>query len=229
MVHSDKKGKAAHGRCSVRYSCLFVRPSGLSGMKQCRGKFHAMNNKVCYWAAIALLISGLAPAWAEPAASRAESERTRLVVGIFLHDRGPFSDPHEDGIDLNLEMQFAPLNMFGSPRPHLGVSANFNGDTSALYAGMSVRLFQRNRWNVDGILGIALHDGPLHKDPVGCELYSDCGFGIRYLPRMGGEIGYRISAEETVSLYFVHMSHKWIVDGENEGLDFIGLRYGRPF
>lgn len=59
------------------------------------------------------------------------------VAGIIAHDRGPTSDRHEDGIDLNLEVQFAPLNNLGSPRPHLGVTANFEGDTSVAYGGLN--------------------------------------------------------------------------------------------
>jgi hypothetical protein len=74
-------------------------------------------------------------------------------------------------------------------------------------------------------LGAAVHDGPLHKDPIACERDSDCGFGVRVLPRFGLEAGYRISAATSVSLYLDHMSHKWIIGGENEGLDHTGVRY----
>ena len=156
------------------------------------------------------------------------AERT-LAIGVLAHDYGPASDHNEDGVDLNLEAQFAPLHFFGSPRPHLGVSANFNGDTSAAYAGLSFRLRETSHWFVDGLLGAAVHNGPLHKDPVRCELYSDCGFGVRVLPRLGLEAGYRVSPVAFVSLFYDHMSHKWIVDGENEGLDHIGLRYLRSY
>jgi lipid A 3-O-deacylase len=188
-----------------------------------------MKYEVWFLAATIVLGSCLVPAWGEPAASAAEHEERMLAAGLLAHDRGPMSDRHENGIDLNLEMQFAPLAVFASPRPHLGISANFNGDTSTLYAGVNFRLLQRQQWHVDGILGIAVHDGPLHKDPVGCELDSDCGYGVRYLPRFGAELGYRLIPVGTLSLYYVHMSHKWIIEGENEGLDLIGLRYGRPF
>lgn len=58
-----------------------------------------------------------------------------LAIGVLAHDRGPFSDQHEKGVDLNLEAQFAPLTFPGSPRPHLGFTANFEGDTSVAYAG----------------------------------------------------------------------------------------------
>ncbi len=71
----------------------------------------------------------------------------------------------------------------------------------------------------------ALHDGPLHKDPVGCQQFSDCGYGVRVMPRLGIEIAYRVRPAATVSLVYDHMSHKWIIDGENESLDHIGVRF----
>lgn len=49
------------------------------------------------------------------------------------------------------------------------------------------------------------------------------------MPRFGLEIGYRIGSAASVSLFLDHMSHKWLIGGENEGLDHIGLRYMRPY
>ena len=176
------------------------------------------------WLAIALGLH--APAYATEIAG--DSKRT-LAIGVIAHDRGFASDHHEDGIDLNLEMQFAPLDLPGSPRPHLGATLNFQGDTSMGYAGLGFRVRDTSRWFADLYLSAALHDGPLHKDPVGCRLYSDCGYGVRVMPRIGVEIAYRISPVASVSLLYDHMSHKWIIGGENEGLDHIGVRYLRSY
>jgi len=163
------------------------------------------------------------------AAELAGNSRRMLAIGVIAHDRGFASDHHEDGTDLNLEVQFAPLDVFGSPRPHLGATLNFVGDTSMAYAGLGFRLRDTNLWFADLHLSAALHDGPLHKDPLGCKLYSDCGYGIRVMPRFGFEIAYRISPAASVSLLYDHMSHKWIIGGENEGLDHIGVRYLRSY
>ncbi|MHB1085300.1 MAG: hypothetical protein ACYCZA_10725 [Thiobacillus sp.] len=62
-----------------------------------------------------------------------------LAVGVLAHDSGPFSDHHENGVDLSLEAQFAPLGIWGAPRPHLGITANFQGETSVAYAGLGFR------------------------------------------------------------------------------------------
>lgn len=175
---------------------------------------------------LGLAISFHAPVQAAEPAGRSER---MPAVGVIAHDHGFASDRHEDGVDLNLEMQFAPLDVFGSPRPHLGAMLNFQGDTSDAYAGLGFRVRELSRWFADLQFGAALHDGPLHKDPVGCRLYSDCDYGIRVLPRFGFEIAYRFTPATSVSLLYDHMSHKWIVDGENEGLDHIGLRYLRAF
>ncbi|NCU01195.1 acyloxyacyl hydrolase [Candidatus Macondimonas diazotrophica] len=152
------------------------------------------------------------------------------AVGVLAHDRGPFSDRHEDGVDLNVEIQFVPLSIIPySVRPHLGTTLNFNGDTSAAYGGLSWRLYDTPRGFLDGIVSLAVHDGPLSKDKQGCKTRSDCGFGVRMLPRLGMEIGYRITSGRSMGLFYDHMSHKWVIGGENEGIDHIGLRYRQAF
>lgn len=163
-----------------------------------------------------------------PAAAEHPGARS-FVVGVLAHDRGFASDEHEDGVDLNLELQFAPLDFPGSPHPHLGATLNFDGDTRVAYAGFGFRVWERSRTFVDAIVGAVVHDGPLHKDPVRCRLDSDCGFGERVLARVGAEAGYRLSPATALSLFYDHMSHRWLVGGENEGLDHIGVRYLRRF
>lgn len=187
-----------------------------------RKRFHRLRSVRLpgLWLAIALGLH--APAWATEIAA---SSKRILAIGVIAHDRGPASDHHENGVDLNLEIQYPPLAFADSLRPHLGVTLNFVGDTSIVYAGLSYRVRETRQWFADLLLSVAVHDGPLHKDPEGCRLYSDCGYGIRVMPRFGLETGYRISAARSVSLFVDHMSHKWIIGGENEGLDHVGVRY----
>lgn len=177
-----------------------------------------------FWLAIGSLISGpLLAADSEPVPAHIFS------IGVIAHDEGFFSDHHEDGTDLNVEVQFAPLPILWSARPHLGATINFIGDTSAAYAGLTFPFYQSQRWFIDGFLSAAVHNGPLHKDPVGCREDSDCGFGRRVIPRLGFEAGYRLSPDQSISFFYDHMSHKWIMAGENEGIDHIGLRYRLAF
>lgn len=175
------------------------------------------------------LVSALCCLAATAVAEPTPLPKRTLAIGILAHDRGFAADKHESGVDLNLEVLFAPLDFAGSPRPHLGATLNFAGDTSVAYAGVSFPAFERAAWFTDLLLSAAIHDGPLHKDPAGCDAYSNCGYGIRVMPRFGVEAGYRLPGEAALSLYYDHMSHKWIIGGENEGLDHIGIRYRRPY
>ncbi len=166
----------------------------------------------------------------------------KLVFGLFLHDRGPGSDRHESGVDPNWEIQLkAPdwkyWKWIGSPAPMAGMTPNFNGDTSAFYAGLNYELSLSNRLTdrltrnltknlfLSGGVSAALHNGPLHKDKVGCREDSDCGFGYRVLPRLNIELGTYFRGNQGLSLFYDHMSHKGILPGENEGIDHIGIRY----
>ncbi len=166
----------------------------------------------------------------------------KTIFGLLLHDRGLFSDRHESGVDPNWEVQFNPpkwpaWRWIGAPEPMLGMTPNFNGDTSAFYGGLNYELSLTNRWTdelsgnltknifIAASLSVALHNGPLHKDKVGCDRRSDCGFGYRALPRIGCEVGTYFAAKQGVSIFYDHMSHKGILGGENEGIDHIGIRY----
>jgi hypothetical protein len=165
---------------------------------------------------------------------------------LALHDRGPTSDRHERGVDPNLELQFNPPDWrawrwIGSPFLKVGATPNFNGDTSALYAGIGYEFSLSNKYVdlltydstkrlfIAGGLSAALHNGPLHKNKIACEERSDCGFGYRVLPRLNVELGTRLWGNHGLSLFYDHMSHKGVLPGENEGLDHVGIRYHYRF
>lgn len=179
-----------------------------------------------------LLGLGLALAAATPvlADETAEKKDWILAVGLMAHDVGFFSDRKEDlAPDLNLELQFAAFDFITSPRLMVGLTANFTNETSAAYAGLTLYFLETTHWFIDGSASAALHNGPLHKDPYGCLHDSDCGYGIRVMPRFSLEAGYRINPESAVSLFWDHMSHKDVIPGENEGLEHSGLRYLHTF
>ena len=170
----------------------------------------------------------------------------KTIFGLFIHDRGPTSDKHEGGVDPNWEIQlngpdWKLWRWIGSPFPMVGLTPNFNGDTSVLYGGLTYELSLSNRLTdeftrnltknlfVAGSVGLALHNGPLHKNKSDCEHHSDCGFGYRVLPRLSGEIGTKFWHNHGLSLFYDHMSHKGILPGENEGIDHLGIRYHYTF
>lgn len=180
-------------------------------------------------AALLCCAVALSPALPHPAHAAAREASPLVIAGIIAHDQGPASDHHEHGIDLNLEVQFRPLNIPGSPRPGVGTTLNFSGDTSIAYAGLNYPLYETRRWFGSGFIGAALHNGPLHKEPVRCKEKSDCGFGVRVLPRLSVEWGYYVSTTRAISLYWAHFSHRRLLASENEGVDHLGLRYRQPF
>ena len=88
-------------------------------------------------AGAAALAVGLATGDAAGAEDGLVSE---VKVGVRYHDVGLFDTAREEGVDLNAEVLFAPLEPLAfvrSPRPHLGAHLNTSGDTSQLYFGLT--------------------------------------------------------------------------------------------
>ena len=152
---------------------------------------------------------------------------SEIRVGALRHDASIFTTQEEEAvIDANLEILFTSprfLKYVWSPRPHLGVIANFAGDTSQAYLGLT--------WDIDlfsGIfvelgLGASVHNGELDTgDPYRKNL------GCRWLFREAVSLGYRISEHHNISVMLDHASNAEFCD-RNDGLDTLGIRYGYQF
>jgi len=167
----------------------------------------------------------------------------RVSFGIVAHDIGFISDQRENGVDPNWEVQFNRPDWtwwrwLGSPYPSIGVTPNFNGETTAFYFrifnyefSLSNKFlddltndFTKNLW-ISGGLTRAIHTGPLHKNEAKCIAKSDCGFGSRVLPRISLEIDYTFWKNHALSLFFDHMSHQGVGCSciQNEGIDHAGI------
>lgn len=112
---------------------------------------------------IVLAMALATPAWPDDDAGVLE----RVAVGLLIHDRGPISDRHEDGLDLNVEVQFKPpewrlWKFIGGPKPHVGLSINNQGDTNIGYGGVTYDFDFSRRWLGSLGLGLAIHGGDLH-------------------------------------------------------------------
>ena len=87
------------------------------------------------------------------------------------------------------------------------------------------------RWEIEapsGIflalgLGAAVHDGHLEPDAADRK-----ALGSRVLFHVPLELGYRFDAHNSLSLYYEHMSNANTAEF-NEGMDFLGVRYGYRF
>jgi lipid A 3-O-deacylase len=146
--------------------------------------------------------------------------------GVLAHNATDlYEDPRgEDGLDGNLEILFAPARPFlgGAIRPALGGTVSVGGYTNLAYADL-----RYERETPDGMffgfgLGAAVHDGPLD------DRRDRKALGSRVLFHIPLELGYRIDEQNSVSLYFEHVSNAGLA-GENEGMDNLGFRYGQRF
>ena len=151
-----------------------------------------------------------------------------LKFGILSHDvpklwSGFRREPAS--ADLNIEAQLKPsfALLGGTVRPALGGTINTDGQTSHVYIDA--------KWTFETPIGLfftagaggALHDGAMNRlDPRSKALGSMALFHIPV------EIGYRIDARNSISAYFEHTSNG-NSQTFNEGLDRIGVRYGRLY
>lgn len=95
----------------------------------------------------------------------------KVIFGIALQDTGPISDKNESGVDPNWELQFNPprwkwWRWIGSPFTIVGITPNFEGGTSQLYAALnyeislSTKLTDALTFNLTKTLFISLAVGP---------------------------------------------------------------------
>jgi hypothetical protein len=152
-----------------------------------------------------------------------------IKVGAQVHDvpymwSGFHKEPY--AVDLNLEAQFTPsLTVWrGAVRPMIGATLNFAGNTSKAYAGARWQWERPSSRTFFALgLAVAVHNGETFtSDPEAKQL------GRRVLFHDSIEIGYRIDARRSVSLYFEHISNASTA-AKNQGLDTLGVRYGFRF
>ncbi len=152
---------------------------------------------------------------------------SEVKFGVLAHDIGPFSSNEEDvTANINAELLFASprfLSFLWSPRPHLGLTINPEGDTSQIYAGLTWEITLSRHWFIDFSFGGSLHDGERtttrdDRKELGCRL----------LFRESFEIGYRFDSGHSLTGFLAHISNANICD-KNEGLENAGLRYGYRF
>jgi len=151
-----------------------------------------------------------------------------IKAGALAHDVGGLWSGfslERDAVDLNVEVILSPSLplLWGTIRPALGGTLNLRGDTSHAYLDA--------RWEIEapsGVffsagIGAAIHDG--HLDP---DAWDRKALGSRVLFHIPIELGYRLDQYNSLSVYFEHMSNAGLARS-NEGMDFLGVRYGYRF
>ncbi len=151
---------------------------------------------------------------------------SEIRLGAFWHDTGPFGSSKEGGIDGNFEVLFQSPSFFEyiwSPRPHLGVTVNSEGDTSQAYFGITYE------WDIwEGTFGGFSWGGAVHDGKTRTLETDRKELGCRLLFRESFFLGYRFNEHHNVQLHLDHISNAKLCDA-NEGLDNFGIRYGYLF
>nr|PZN71110.1 MAG: acyloxyacyl hydrolase [Pseudomonadota bacterium] len=176
--------------------------------------------------AVSLAFAAMAAGTAAP--SLANGFIREIKLGALAHDvDGLWSgfSRESEAVDLNGEVIFSPSLPFlwGAIRPALGGTINFQGDTSHAYLDA--------RWEIEtpsGVffatgIGAAVHTGDIH-----LESPDRKALGSRVLLHVPLEVGVRLDEHHSFSVYFEHLSNANLAD-ENEGIDYLGARYGYRF
>ena len=146
-----------------------------------------------------------------------------LRLGAYVHD---VESLHGDNdVDLNAEILFPKLwqsqtddflSSILTPRPHIGMTQNFEGETSEYYFGLTWDVPLGEFAFLEGSFGGAFHDGPL--DHLGCRL------NFHETASLGFKLGDHWRLLGTIS----HMSNANLCN-VNKGLTNAGLRLGYKF
>lgn len=171
--------------------------------------------------ALAAILATLQPA-------KAGGFVSEIRGGVLAHDVGGLwaQGSREDlWVDLNVEVMFRPalLAFGGNLSPALGANINTSGDTSSIYLDARWQYEMPSGLFVGLGLGVAVHDGEKHLVD-----FDRKALGSQVLFHIPFEIGMRLDAHNSLSVYFEHMSNGELAD-ENEGLDRLGVRYGYRF
>lgn len=168
----------------------------------------------------------------------AQSLISEIRIGAGLSDVGLVTATREGGALANLEMMFVSPTLSDavwSPRPHIGVSLNLEGDTSQAYVGVTwhwapfgpvqetSHFAPWRRVFVEFSLGGAIHDG--RTEDICCERKA---LGSRVLFRESLSLGLWLTDKVNLSVMADHISNANLAD-HNHGLDTISGRLGMTF
>lgn len=173
---------------------------------------------------------------AGPAVASERYNVYEIKIGGMYHD-APFLGGHkESGEDGNIEFLFkspAFLSIIWSPRPHIGMDINSDGNTNVLYAGLTWtipivgHLFGRQ----DGVYvdlseGPSINDGIINTKPQFMEDRKSLGSNILF--RESFSLGYTLNELNDISIFVDHISNARLAD-RNEGITNVGARLGYKF
>jgi hypothetical protein len=170
----------------------------------------------------------LAQDWTKPSTARS---------GLLSEFRFGFSAQDPWGVESNsanltgeilFAKPFTASDLFTSyfiPRPHVGGSLNFDGQTSFAYAGLSWTVDLTPSLFVEGSIGGAFHNGDTRTRTGLRDVES---LGCSPLFRESGSVGVRLSANWSVMATLEHLTNAGACS-DNRGLTNVGARLGYTF
>jgi len=171
---------------------------------------------------------------------------SEMVVGGWLHDPGE-QNGESNTWDFNIEILFRKLTLYDagnrfvkfllSPRPSIGGSINNENETHTAYLGMNWAYQFRNGLFLSFFLGGTYHTGNKEQATRQCAVGEGCSLpgnrafvptgkpklGSQFLFREGLDVGYRFG-RHGVPVFASHLSNAGI-DNDNDGMNFVGVRY----
>jgi len=188
---------------------------------------------------LAVVLGGLLAAIGGSGQAAAESSLlSEIKGGVLVHDVGRNHESkfkEEDTVDLNLELLSRPIRFMEAnskllaalvqPRFHLGGEVNTSGWTNQAYAGLTWDYRFDSGFFAEFAFGFTAHDGKLkaRRAPDGRP-----SLGSPVLFREGLDLGYRVGGH-SLAVHGSHISNGGVFAKENDGMNFLGLRYGYRF
>ncbi len=141
------------------------------------------------------------------------------------------TSPESGSADAKVEVlldpfQRVPQSPYGwlTPRLHLGVTGNFAGKTSLLYAGFTWTIDITRRVFVEGQFGGAVHNGATGAEPI----IGRNAMGCHVAFHESAALGYRFSQQWSVLLEIEHASNAGLCV-QNRGLTNVGVKVAYTF
>ncbi len=166
-----------------------------------------------------------------PAQNAAPSLLSEFRFGFSAHDPwGPERGSGAVAGEVLFARPFTSADLFTSyfiPRPHVGGSVNFRGDTSFAYAGLTWTYDLTSWLFIEGSFGGAVHTGNTEASLTRIPA-NEAALGCSPLFRESGSVGVRLSTNWSVMATIEHMSNAGLC-AQNRGLTNVGARVGYTF
>ena len=154
----------------------------------------------------------------------APAHAQEIFTGLYAHgvDTPLSLDIGEEGMDVQAGYRFAEIDALGGMQPYIFASANTEGYTSFVGAGVSWKAELGDFYLRPGI-GLVVHDGPEEVRDPDTQFRYDLGSRVLFQPEIA--LGFNVSERVSIEASWIHISNANVFDrGQNPGIDMMGIR-----